>query len=64
MAETKKNTKKRTIKADPEFKRIPIIYFSANHDIKHLSEEAGADTYLEKPFDIVQFESIVNSVIS
>lgn len=52
-----------TIKAHPQFKSIPVIYFSANHDIKNLSIEAGADTYLEKPFDISQFEAIINSVI-
>ena len=53
-----------TIKAHPQYCRIPIIYFSANHDIKQLSKEAGADTYLEKPFDIAEFEKIVNSVLS
>lgn len=52
-----------TIKSHPEFKAIPIIYFSANHDIKNLSIEAGADTYLEKPFDISQFEEVINSVL-
>lgn len=52
------------IKASSEFKKIPVIYFSANHDIKNLSKEAGADSYLEKPFDIVQFEQIINSVVS
>ena len=51
-----------TIKADPELKSIPVIYFSANHDIENLSKEAGADTYLEKPFDISQFEEVINSV--
>lgn len=52
------------IKAHPDFKSIPVIYFSANHDIKNLSVQAGADTYLEKPFDILQFEQIINSVSS
>ncbi len=52
-----------TIKADPEFRSIPIIYFSANHDIKNLSKEAGANTYLEKPFDISQIEEVINSVL-
>ena len=52
----------RTIKAHPEFKHIPIIYFSANHDIKNLSNQAGADTYLEKPFDISQIEEVISSV--
>lgn len=50
------------IKAHPDYRHIPIIYFSANHDIAQLSREAGADTYLEKPFDIGQFEAIINSV--
>ena len=52
-----------TLKASPELKHIPIIYFSANHDIKNLSAEAGANTYLEKPFDISQFEEIINNVL-
>lgn len=52
-----------TIKAHPELRHITIIYFSANHDIKNLSQEAGADTYLEKPFDISQFEELINSVL-
>ena len=53
----------RNLKAHPEFKSIPVIYFSANHDIKNLSLEAGADTYLEKPFELSQFEDVINSVI-
>ena len=52
-----------TIKAHPEFNAIPIIYFSANHDINNLSIQAGADTYLAKPFDISQFEEVINSVM-
>ncbi len=44
------------IKAHLDFKKIPVIYFSADHEIKRLSAEAGADTYLEKPFDIHEFE--------
>ena len=51
------------LKADAELKNIPVIYFSANHDIKNLSSEAGADTYLAKPFDIADFESVINSVL-
>lgn len=49
-----------TLKAHNEYKNIPVIYFSANHDIKNLSKQAGADNYLEKPFDIIQFEKIIN----
>jgi DNA-binding response OmpR family regulator len=52
----------RTLKADPELQNIPVVYFSANHDIKNLATEAGADTYLAKPFDITNFEAIIASV--
>ncbi len=51
------------LKADPELKKIPVIYFSANHDIKSLARSAGADTCLAKPFDINEFETLLTSVI-
>ena len=51
-----------TLKKHPEFKSIPIIYFSANNDIQSLAKQAGADTYLEKPFDLTELEEIINRV--
>jgi DNA-binding NtrC family response regulator len=51
-----------TLKKHPEFKQIPIIYFSANNDIQSLAKQAGADTYLEKPFDLTELEEIINRV--
>ena len=50
------------IKSVDEFKNIPVIYFSANNDIKSLANEAGADTYLAKPFDIEELEQVISSV--
>jgi len=50
------------IKAVDEFKTIPVVYFSANNDIKSLAEQAGADTFLAKPFDIDELERVINSV--
>ena len=47
------------LKNHPELKHIPVIYFSANNDVKALAEKAGADHYLAKPFDIHDFEEIV-----
>lgn len=32
--------------------KIPILTFSANTDIKEISEKVNADGYIEKPFDI------------
>ncbi|SFH13092.1 response regulator [Pedobacter insulae] len=49
------------LKSDPLLKHIPVIYFSANNDVKALAEKAGADNYLAKPFDIQAFEEIVKS---
>lgn len=46
----------RTIKEDMELRNIPVIYFSANNDIQSLANQAGADTFLEKPFDLTDLE--------
>lgn len=51
------------LKKDPALKNIPVVYFSANNDVKSLSEQAGADSYLSKPFDITALEEVVNSYI-
>lgn len=45
-------------------KNIPVIFFSANTHIAQLSEEAGADLYLQKPFDITRFEQILEETAS
>ncbi|HEY0667556.1 MAG TPA: response regulator [Sphingobacteriaceae bacterium] len=50
------------IKEHDEFKSIPVIYFSANNDIKTLAQKAGADTFLAKPFDINELEDVVKRV--
>ncbi|WP_316807551.1 response regulator [Pedobacter agri] len=54
----------KAIKSNPELKHIPVIYFSANNDISALADEAGADSYLSKPFDIEALESIVRKHLS
>jgi CheY-like chemotaxis protein len=51
-----------TIKGVEKYKFIPIIYFSANNDIKTLAQQAGADTFLAKPFDIEELERVIASV--
>lgn len=51
------------LKNHAELKHIPVIYFSANNDVRALAEQAGADTYLSKPFDIVALEEIVDNYI-
>lgn len=51
------------LKNHPDLKHIPVIYFSANNDVKDLAKKAGADSYLSKPFDIQDLEAIVNNYI-
>ncbi|MNW07478.1 Polar-differentiation response regulator DivK [compost metagenome] len=50
----------RELKGHPTLKNIPVIYFTANNDVKSLAEQAGADGYLSKPFDIQELENIIN----
>jgi len=54
----------KAIKNHPDLKHIPVIYFSANNDISALADEAGADSYLSKPFDIAALEDIVKKHLS
>lgn len=52
-----------TLKKNPKLNKIPVIYFSANNDVKNLANTAGADGYLAKPFDIYELESLVKKYI-
>lgn len=51
------------LKKHPMYKDIPVIYFSANNDVKALAETAGAESYLAKPFDIDELEEKVVELI-
>jgi two-component system alkaline phosphatase synthesis response regulator PhoP len=49
----------RELKCHATLKNIPVIYFSANNDVMLLADQAGADGYLSKPFDIQELENII-----
>ena len=51
------------LKGNSRLKSIPVIYFSANNDIHTLASNAGADSYLAKPFDIDELEKVIKRVI-
>lgn len=49
------------LKNSPDFNNIPVIFFTANSNVSELAEEAGADFWLQKPFDITQLEDMVTN---
>lgn len=53
-----------TLKSTPNLNGIPIILFSANSNLPALAEEAGADSFLKKPFDLDELESLALSLLS
>src|ERR1700712_1323758 len=42
----------RKLKDSAGCSHIPVVYFSANTDIRLLAKSAGADQFIAKPFDI------------
>ena len=53
----------RLIKSNEDLKSIPVIYFSANSNISELAAEATADDFIAKPFDLDQFEEMVQKYV-
>ncbi|MDQ0594520.1 CheY-like chemotaxis protein [Chryseobacterium ginsenosidimutans] len=51
------------LKKHEEFKTIPVIYVTANNDIVALAEEAQADDYVAKPFNLDDLEDKVAKYI-
>ena len=49
----------RLLKSHEEFNRIPVIYVTANNDIVALAEQAQADDYVAKPFNLDDLEGKV-----
>ena len=43
------------IKGNDELKQTSVVLMSANRDIQAIKEEAGADGYISKPFDLTDF---------
>ena len=52
------------LKSHAVYRHIPVIYFSANNDIHLLAKQAGADSYLAKPFDIKELHHIIQQVLA
>lgn len=54
----------RMLKFDKSFQHIPVIIFSAKEGEvdKKLAEQAGADAYLPKPFDLKVFTQTIQKL--
>lgn len=50
----------RRLKSDPATASIPIIISSANKDTEKIAQEAGANNFILKPFDIEELEKMVD----
>lgn len=52
------------IKLTEDTKNIPVIFFSANTNVAKLSEDAHADYFLQKPFDITELETMITVIMN
>src|SRR5450432_3058853 len=52
------------LKTNKETENIPILLFSANYQVKHTIREFLADDFIEKPFDLADFTSRINLILS
>lgn len=53
----------RLLKNHEEFRKIPVIYVTANNDIVALARQAQADDYVAKPFNLDDLEEKVAKYI-
>ena len=53
----------RHFKEQEASKKIPILMFSAARDLRSYTLEAGADGYIEKPFDVSDLLTQVKTLL-
>jgi len=51
------------IKSDSTLNGLPIIAFSASHNIEILAKKAGANQYISKPYDINEITRLIINVL-
>ena len=51
------------LKKEEDLKDIPVIYFSATNNIEKLAAQAGADSFIAKPFDLDDLERVIKSYL-
>jgi len=53
----------KSIKADLQFSKLPVIMYSASAEGRTIAENAGADDYINKPFDMNDLESKIRQLL-
>ncbi len=53
----------REVKSNSLFKDLPVLMFSASANVKNSVLEAGADSFISKPFDMYDLISQVQALI-
>jgi two-component system cell cycle response regulator DivK len=51
------------IKQQLALQHIPVVFCTGSADGKKLSEQAGADAYLAKPFNLVKLQEIITQLL-
>jgi DNA-binding response OmpR family regulator len=52
------------IKGQDDLKKIAVVLMSANKDIEIVKNEAGADAFISKPFDLEHFIQVIRTQIA
>jgi len=52
------------LKNEADLKDIPVIYVSANNDVKEIATRAGADRFLAKPFEFDDLLALADELLS
>jgi len=51
------------LKAEPDLKNIPVIYISANNDVKDIATRAGAECFMPKPFEFDDLLAMATALV-
>jgi len=52
------------IKTNKTTANIPVIMFSANHNVASIARDCGADGFIEKPFEAAKFNKTVREILN
>jgi DNA-binding response OmpR family regulator len=48
------------LKENPSTKQIPVILFSASHNLEKITRDCHADAFIAKPFDLDDFVQVIS----